>query len=240
MPASAPNREISVGLSLRIPVLVCGVCREDEIRGVPQRARHTSPRARGDHDVVFAGAAQVHRQQRVLISASRFAAARSNHRQPSQKLVQIAGPRAPRHKKRYLRLRRRKVPGERGSQSTAFSYSRSEIRPGFRIVEGNAKFALILAGEFAHFQRARFRRGFPVDVAGGILGQVFANAVEFGSPPAHKTFPLAPHQRQNLRTASSVGSMRGYTSTSCGNDTCRVFVRNAKGKRVASPKLSSR
>ena len=67
------------------------------------------------------------------------------------------------------------------------------------IVEDNAKLALILAAEFTHLERTRLRRSFPVHVADGILGLVFANAMQIRPATTHKALPLAAHSRQNLK-----------------------------------------
>ena len=127
------------------------------------------------------------------MSASRF-----DHRQPSQKLMQITAARTSGNHVAHFGFFRGKVPGERCREIDCLLIGSFRDEPGLGIIESDAEFAFIFAGKLTHLQRTRFRGRLPVDMARRIVGQVFANAVQIGAAAAHKTLPLAAHQRKNF------------------------------------------
>ena len=90
------------------------------------------------------------------------------------------------------------VPSERSCQSHRSLIHDRWKDSGRGIVKHDAELAFIFAAELAHLERAGAGRGFPVHMAGGIVGHVLADEVKVVAAAADKGFELARDHGKNL------------------------------------------
>src|ERR1700719_269953 len=140
-------------------------------------------------------------------------------------VVVFAGPKTTENRRRFLRLDQRQisqegkdvfgwlqsrgdegdfdifvveVPSQRGGQAYSLLIYCRRQDSGCGVVKHDAKLAFIFAAELAHFERAGAGRGFPVHMAGRVVGHIFADEVKIVAATAHKGFELAGDHGKNF------------------------------------------
>src|SRR6266481_7267602 len=155
-----------------------------------QSGGHLSGTARSnDHVVVFTGPKTTENRGRLL---------RLDQRQISQEGKDVFGGLQSRRDEGDFDIFVVEVPSERGCQAhrSLIHYGRQDS--GCWVVEHDAELAFILAAELAHFERTSARRGFPVHMAGGVVGHIFADEVKIVASAADKGFELAGDHGKNF------------------------------------------
>src|SRR5712692_2798563 len=130
---------------------------ENEIRTRPQPRRNCTAWACGENDVVVIG--------KLEFFDDRWRRLRFDQSQVDQELIDVRAPVVPLGNKGNLGILSRKVPAERCRQCNyaLLSLRGNGSRAG--IIEDDAQFALVLAAELAHFERARLGCSLPIYVA---------------------------------------------------------------------------
>src|SRR5207253_3361115 len=116
----------------------------------------------------------------------------------TQKVVNVFAAAVALSSERKLRVRLRKMPGQRGGQRYRCLISGLAHRGGRWVIEYDSQLALIFASELADFQHTGLGCRFPVHVPRGIPCHVFADEVKIVPAAAHKHLELAGDHGQRL------------------------------------------
>src|SRR5208337_3139592 len=139
----------------------------NDVRSGGQSGGHFGGGAGGnDQVVIFTGAETAEYGGRLL---------RFDQRQISQESKDVFGRLQARRNEGNFDIFVVEVPSERSCQAHGSLIHHGRQDSGGGIVKHDAELAFIFAAELAHFEGAGAGRGFPVHVAGGVVGHVVAD-----------------------------------------------------------------